>query len=75
MAVSPELRDYILDLLNGLGGVTARSMFGGIGLYRDGVMFGLTTRNDVLYFRTGDGNRGQYEAAGMVPSFSSRTAA
>ena len=67
MAVSPELRDHILDLLDGLGGVTARSMFGGVGLYRDGVMFGLITRSDVLYFRTDDGNRGEYEAAGMAP--------
>ena len=67
MAVSPEFRDHILDLLDALGGVTVRSMFGGAGLYRDGIMFGLITRRDVLYFRTDDGNRGEYQAAGTAP--------
>ena len=66
MAVSPELRDHILDLLDGLGGVTARSMFGGIGLYRDGVMFGLIG-GDTLYLKVDDRNRGAYEDAGTGP--------
>jgi len=67
MAVSPEFRDYILDQLTALGPVQARPMFGGAGLYLDGVMFGLMTRADVLYFRTDDANRPDFEAAGMGP--------
>ena len=67
MAVSPEFRAYVLDLLRPLGRGAARSMFGGAGLYLDGTMFGLMTRRDALYFRTDAGNRGDFEAAGMGP--------
>jgi DNA transformation protein len=58
MAVNPEYKAYVLDQLAPLGPVTARAMFGGAGIYLDGVMFALITRADVLYFRTGDANRG-----------------
>ena len=37
MAVSPEYRAWILDLLGRVGHATGRSMFGGFGLYLDGV--------------------------------------
>ena len=67
MAISPEYRDYVLELLDPLGRAQARPMFGGTGLFRDGLMFGLITRRDILYFKTDDENRGEYEAAGMGP--------
>ena len=41
MSVSDEFLEFLLDQLSGWGGVTARKMFGGAGLYRDGKMFGL----------------------------------
>lgn len=66
MAVSPEFRDYVLELLEPLGGVTARRMFGGAGLYRDGTIFALIA-GDVLYFKVDDVNRADYEAAGTGP--------
>ena len=67
MAFSPELRDHVLELLEPLGPVTARSMFGGAGFFLDGVMFALLTRSDVLYMRTDDETRSAFEAAGMEP--------
>ena len=63
MSVSPEFRTHVLDLLSGLGPVTAKSMFGGAGLYLDGAMFALIA-SDVLYFKVDDGNRSDYEKAG-----------
>ena len=66
MAMSPAFRDHLLDLLAPLGAVTVRSMFGGGGVYLAGRMFGLVA-DDRLYFRTGDANRDDYEAAGMEP--------
>ena len=33
LSVSAEWRDYVLEQLSGLRGVSARSMFGGAGLY------------------------------------------
>lgn len=67
MPTSPELREHILDLLDPLGGVSAKSMFGGVGIYRDGIMFALITGEDVVYLRTDDGNRAAFEDAGMEP--------
>ena len=50
----------------GVPGITARAMFGGHGLYKDGVIFGLIA-DDELYFKTGDSNQKDYEAAGSRP--------
>jgi DNA transformation protein len=57
---------HIVDLLRPWAAVAARRMFGGIGLFRDGVMFGLILR-ETLHFKTNEVNRGDYEAAGMAP--------
>jgi DNA transformation protein len=65
MAVSAGYREFILDLLSPLG-PTARRMFGGVGLFHSGVMFGLISR-DVLHFRVDDTTRGRFEAAGSGP--------
>lgn len=66
MAVSAAFRDYILEQLNRLAPVTARPMFGGIGLYSAGLFFGLLD-DDVVYFKVDEGNRAAFEAAGMGP--------
>ena len=50
----------------GVEGITARAMFGGHGLYKDGVIFGLIA-DDQLYFKTGESNQKDYEAAGSQP--------
>lgn len=41
---------YLLDLMQPVGPVHARPMFGGYGLYRDDLMFGLVS-NDTLYLK------------------------
>jgi DNA transformation protein len=64
MAVSPEYRAYIKDLVEPLGHVTSRRMFGGLGVFYRGLMFALIV-NDVLHFKVDDENRPDYEAAGM----------
>jgi len=46
--------------------VTARRMFGGAGLYRDGKMFGLIA-DDVVYLKVDDSNRESFVAAGSGP--------
>jgi DNA transformation protein and related proteins len=66
MAVSREYLEYIIDQLNAFGSVDARRMFGGAGIYHDGVFFGLVA-DDNLYFKVDDGNRADYEAAGSGP--------
>jgi DNA transformation protein len=66
MPVSTGFRDFVLDQLGALGDVTARPMFGGVGLYRGDRFFGLAA-DDTLYFKTGPGTRRDYERAGMRP--------
>ena len=66
MSVSNEFIEYVLDQFRDWGGVSARKMFGGAGLYRDGKMFGLIA-DDVVYLKVDETNREQYEAAGCVP--------
>jgi DNA transformation protein len=66
MPVSPEYRDYVLEQLACLGWVTDKRMFGGVGIYLDGVFFALIA-DDVVYFKVGDLNRADYEAVGMRP--------
>ena len=41
-------------------------MFGGLGLYADGLFFALID-NDRLYFKVSELNQADYEAAGMEP--------
>lgn len=55
-----------MDQLKPLGGVTARSMFGGAGLYRGGLIFGILA-DDTLYFKVDDSNLPDYKAADMGP--------
>ena len=49
-----------------LGRVSARAMFGGWGIYRDGRMFGLIAE-DTLYLKVDDKNRTAFEAEGLGP--------
>ena len=66
MARSSEFVDFVLECLEPLGGVSARRMFGGWGIYKDGVMFALIAY-DQLYLKVDDGNRAAFEARGLQP--------
>ncbi len=66
MAVSDEFVDYVIDQLAGWGEVIARRMFGGAGLYCQGVMFGLIA-DDVAYLKVDDSNRDDFLKTGSTP--------
>lgn len=57
---------FVLDQLEPLGGVDCRRMFGGAGLYYEGVFFAIVYRGQ-LYFKTDDESRSHYETHGMEP--------
>ena len=65
-SIRNEFVDYVVELMSGWAPVTARRMFGGYGLYRDGLMFALIA-DDQLYFKTDAGNEPQFERAGSRP--------
>ncbi len=66
MAASREFCDHLVDLLRPFGPVSIRRMFGGAGIYRDGLMFALVAY-DTLYFKVDDRTRPGFERAGMRP--------
>jgi len=64
--VSDGFRSFVLDQLAELGDVTPKAMFGGVGLYHRDTFFGIIA-GDTLHLKVGDGNRADYEQAGMKP--------
>jgi len=66
MTASANFANYAVELLGAAGRVAARRMFGGYGLYCDGVMFALIA-DDVLYLKADDMNRPELERAGSAP--------
>ncbi len=65
MKVSNEYLQYIMQKLEPLGQVKSRAMFGGYGVFHEGMMFALIA-DDTLYFKVDDSNRVQYEQAGST---------
>jgi DNA transformation protein and related proteins len=59
-------KDYVLDQLIALSGITSRRMFGGYGLYRNGNFFGIIYKGR-LYFRTTPDTVSSYREHGMKP--------
>ena len=66
MAKKSEFVKYLMELLEPLGGVEVKAMFGGFGIYKNGLMLGLVS-NDTLYFKVDDKDRPDYEARGLGP--------
>jgi DNA transformation protein len=61
-----EFVDYVVELMAGWAAVSARKMFGGYGLYREGLMFALIVE-DELFFKTDTNNVAQFERVGSHP--------
>ena len=66
MAVSAAFRDYLEDLLSGLGPIRIKAMFGGAGVYAGELMFGLIT-DDTLYIRADAETEAAFSEAGSEP--------
>jgi DNA transformation protein len=64
--MSHDFIDYLQELFAEFGGVTARAMFGGHGLYHDGVMFAVAIE-DGLYLKVDSQTRALFEAEGCAP--------
>ncbi|MET0513931.1 MAG: TfoX/Sxy family protein [Nitrospiraceae bacterium] len=59
-------KEFVLDQLTDLRGMTCRAMFGGYGLYREGVFFAIVHKSR-LYFKTDETSRAAYLKHGMKP--------
>jgi DNA transformation protein len=66
LRVTDTFREFVLEQLRGAGDITPRAMFGGVGLYCNGVFFAIIA-GDVLYLKVDDETRSGYESCGMPP--------
>jgi DNA transformation protein len=66
MKVSPEFLNLVIEKLSLIGDIKGRAMFGGYGIFHEGLMFALISE-DILYFKVNDSNRDIYEKAGSNP--------
>jgi DNA transformation protein and related proteins len=66
MTASESFVELLRDALSGLGPVSVRRMFGGAGIYADGVMFGLIA-GDTLYLKADSHSQPAFEAEGLQP--------
>lgn len=66
MALSPEYKEFIIDLFSPLGPIKIRAMFGGGGVYYKDTMFGLIS-GETLYLKVDASNRHDFEAVGAEP--------
>jgi DNA transformation protein and related proteins len=67
MAKHNEFVEYLVEQLQPWGVVSPKSMFGGVALYRDDLIFGMVD-NDIFYLKVDDINRSTFEEADL-PAF------
>ncbi|MFC1643614.1 TfoX/Sxy family protein [Chlamydiota bacterium] len=66
MAISDEFLNYVLEQLEVVGLIDHKKMFGGVGIYYDGLFFAIIA-NDILYFKVDDSNKEDYTKNNMGP--------
>lgn len=66
MAKTNEFVEYVNELFEPFGPVSIKSMFGGYGIFRDDLMFGLIA-DSTLYLKVDEGNLPDYEALHLNP--------
>jgi len=66
MTVSDSFKGFVRDLLADFGPVSIRNMFGGAGVYADGVMFAILA-DDTLYLKTNAASALAFAREGMSP--------
>jgi DNA transformation protein len=75
MPNSADFIAWVIELAQPTARVVARAMFGGHGLYADGLIFAIVI-DDTLYFKVDDGNRAEFTELGQEPFvYTTRTGA
>jgi len=61
-----SFKEFVLDQLRQFGPVDCRAMFGGYGLYCEGIFFGIIAKGR-LYFKTNESTASDYLERDMQP--------
>jgi len=64
VANSADFVAHVLELSKPQARISSRAMFGGHGIYADGVIVAIVV-DDTLYLKCDDANRGEFEALGL----------
>lgn len=64
--MNAELRDLLLDLTRPIPGVAIKRMFGGLGIFADGLMFALVT-GDEIYLKADAESAPAFDAENLPP--------
>ncbi|HUP31326.1 MAG TPA: TfoX/Sxy family protein [Usitatibacter sp.] len=59
--------EHVVEIMRGFGSVESKAMFGGYGLYHEGVFFALVAE-DTLYLKSDAENAAEFDA-GQLPPF------
>ncbi|NNC70434.1 MAG: TfoX/Sxy family protein [Flavobacteriaceae bacterium] len=71
MAVSDDYLELVREQLSEFGAFEIKRMFGGIGLFKEGSMFG-KIGNDTFRLKVDEFNQKDFEAYGMKPFYSEK---
>lgn len=66
MSTSAEFLEFITEQMAGFGPIAVRRMFGGAGVFRDGLMFALIA-DEVLYLKADETTETDFKAEGVGP--------
>jgi DNA transformation protein len=66
MASSKEFIEFLHEVFESFGPIHAKRMFGGHGIYHEGLMFGLVIANQ-LYLKSDSENQSFFEAQSLGP--------
>lgn len=58
--------EHVIELMNEFGEVTAKRMFGGYGIFREGLMFALIADGE-LFLKADSENQGEFEKRNLEP--------
>ena len=61
-----EFVDHVVETMRAFGAVTAKQMFGGWGLYHEGIFFALIAE-DTLYLKADEENGAEFDSASLPP--------
>ena len=64
MTISKEFVSYLEDMFSVLPGTSIRKMFGGVGIFRDGLMYGLSMSDGRICLKADDETRADFIGEG-----------
>lgn len=68
MSLDPNVVKFVEDVFASLGNIRVRKMFSGGGIYCDGIIFGLISRN-IIFLKVDPSSTSDYQAEGSSPFF------